>query len=116
MITTPQERITETSSNMRGGDGDAHLTALFEEHIPHLRLLKVIELGPGCSIGKHQHEGEAEIFYALEGVTTVLEDDGEYRTLQVGDAHLCRDGEFHSLLNRSSAPCKVLAIIPTLAK
>lgn len=116
MITTPKDRTTETAVEMRGGEGEVLLTSLFEEAIPHLRLLKIIELGPGCSIGKHQHLAEAEIFYALEGEPSILEDDGECRVMHVGDAHLCRDGESHSLMNRSDKPCKVLAIIPTLAE
>ena len=39
------------------------------------RLIGVITLEPGCSIGAHIHENEEEVFYIMEGTATYL---GEY--------------------------------------
>lgn len=116
MISTPKDRTVKSMPNLLGGDGTILMTPLFSEKIPHLRLLNVVELEPGVSIGVHVHSAEAEAFYVLEGVGTILENDGEYRTLQPGDAHLCQSGEQHSLSNRGDATLRVLAIIPTVAE
>lgn len=105
----------ESKANMRGGDGSVSLMPLFAEHIPHLRLLSVVTLETGCSIGEHPHEAEAEVYYVLEGQATVL-DNGVYVTLSPGDAHLCRSGEAHELRNNGTATLRILAIIPTLAE
>ncbi|HWR22169.1 MAG TPA: cupin domain-containing protein [Feifaniaceae bacterium] len=115
MIRYQKDMREETKPNMRGGEGSARLAPLFEEHIPYLRLLSSITLEPGCSIGRHPHEAEAEIFYVLEGEATVL-DNGAYAALFPGDAHLCRSGETHELKNNGTATLRVLAIIPTLAE
>lgn len=115
MIRYQKDMRPEAKTNMRGGEGSVGMTALFEEHIPHLRLLSVITLEPGCSIGRHPHEAEAEVYYALEGEATVL-DNGAYVTLTPGDAHLCRSGEDHELRNNGTTTMRILAIIPTLAE
>jgi quercetin dioxygenase-like cupin family protein len=115
MISNEKNREREYQENMRGGNGKVMFENLFDAKIPHIRLLKVIALEPGSSIGAHEHTDEAEIFYALNGEATVL-DGGEWVTLQPGDAHLCAHGETHSLQNRSDKTASVLAIIPTVAE
>ena len=115
MIRYQKDMASIIHHKLREGEGDTCMTPLFEEHIPHIRILAVITLEPGCSIGAHLHENESEAFYILEGEPTIL-NDGEYITLHPGDAHLCRNGDKHSLMNRSDKPIRVLAIIPTMAE
>lgn len=115
MIYYAKDRVATISENMRGGEGPVSIAPLFPEKIPHVRLLSVITLVPGATIGTHAHIAECEAFYCLEGEATIL-DNGEIFTLQPGDAHLCVDGGEHSLQNRSSATVQVLAVIPTLAE
>jgi quercetin dioxygenase-like cupin family protein len=115
MIRYQKDMTPAIHHNLRDGEGDVSIMPLFDEHIPHLRLLSVITIEPGCSIGAHLHEAEAEAFYVLEGEATVLDGD-KFETLKPGDAHLCRNGERHSLGNRSGKPIRVLAIIPTMAE
>ncbi len=115
MIRYQKDMQPEVKVNMRGGDGSVAIMPLFLEHIPHLRLLSVVTLEPGCSIGQHPHEAEAEVYYVLEGEATVL-DNGVYTTLFPGDAHLCRSGETHELRNNGTSTMRILAIIPTLAE
>lgn len=115
MITKQNERTTTSAEKMRGGEGVTKMTPLFDEKIPHIRLLNIIELAPGCSIGEHEHSAEAEVFYVLSGEATVL-DHGQPVVLKAGDAHLCSDGEAHCLINNGKEPTQVLAIIPTIAE
>lgn len=116
MISTKKDRETTSAQNLRGGNGTIKMTPLFAEKIPHMRLLNEVELEPGASIGTHLHTAEAEAFYVLEGVATILENDGQARTLLPGEAHLCPDGEQHSLVNNGDTALRVLAIIPTVAE
>jgi len=115
MISYPKDRTTERKEHMRGGGGTILMTHIFGEHTPHLRLFAEITAEPGCSIGTHRHDGEAELFYVLEGEATVLDGDA-YTTLRPGDAHLCRAGETHQLVNNGDKTTRVLAIIPTMAE
>ncbi len=115
MITKPQDREISMVENMRGGEGTVQMAPLFAAHIPHIRLLNEITLEPGCSIGEHLHENEAEVFYVLEGEATVW-DDTAYVTLKAGEAHLCSSGSRHSLSNRGQSRMRLLAIIPTVAE
>ena len=115
MIRYQKDMVADVKVNLRGGSGSVAMTALFEEHIPHLRLLSEITVEPGCSIGAHMHEAEAEVYYVLEGEATVL-DGGVYKTLKPGDAHLCRSGESHELKNDGAQTMRILAIIPTMAE
>ena len=115
MITYAKDMIPTITENMRGGNGPVSIMPLFQEKIPHVRLLAVITLIPGASIGAHQHIDECEVFYALEGEATVV-DGGNVFTLQPGDAHLCVDGGTHSLENHSEKTVRVLAAIPTNAE
>lgn len=115
MINYAKDQIPAYKTNMRGGAGTVALAPLFEEKIPHLRLLSVITMEPGCSIGNHEHIDEAEVYYVLEGEATVI-DDGVSYTLKPGDAHLCASGHAHTLLNNAATTMRLLAIIPTVAE
>jgi len=55
-------------------------------------------LGPGSSIGYHQHTGEAEHVYIISGFGSELTDDGLV-PVKPGECHICHDGHSHSLIN-----------------
>ncbi len=113
MIFTENDFLNEVRENMRGGEGSAHLTFLLPgKDVTNLRLFSLITLDKGCSIGEHVHEGEAEVFYALCGSGTVV-DDGTPRLLNQGDCHLCESGHTHALKNENDEPFVVLAAIIT---
>lgn len=115
MITTPGTREKTNHNLLRGGEGVTGMIPIFNEKIPHMRLLNVVELEPGASIGLHKHEAEAEVYYILEGEATVF-DEGENKLMRAGDAHLCRDGEEHMVKNTGTSLLRFLAIIPTLTE
>ena len=114
MIKRNENMNTVINENMRGGDGSVQITHILDkgEYKGNSRLIGVITLEPGCSIGAHIHENEEEVFYIMEGTATYL--DGEETViLNEGDSCICLDGEKHSIANRSDKTLKVFAVILT---
>ena len=97
---------------MRGGDGQAIITNLFEkeELLGRSRMLGTLRLEPGCSIGVHPHENEQEYFYIIKGNPVYRDDDKEIQ-LYEGDATLCEDGHSHGIRNVCEEDCVVTALI-----
>ncbi|MDR1263571.1 MAG: cupin domain-containing protein [Oscillospiraceae bacterium] len=76
MIFTPLDYRHEDRLEMRGGKG----VVLYDELIPgafpaNCRVFAKLTLQPGCSIGKHTHEGETELYTFVSGTGTVMDDD-----------------------------------------
>lgn len=74
------------------------------------RLFAVNTVAPGCSIGRHSHQGEFEIYYILSGTAKVT-DDGEEFILGEGDMQQCRSGHSHSIENAGDTPLEHIALI-----
>lgn len=106
------EYITETRENMRGGDGvvTIHNFVADSEKCPNLRLLGMIELPPGASIGEHVHDGEAEIFSIVSGEGE-YNDNGVAVPVKVGDVTVCYSGQVHGIRNTGSAPLVINGVI-----
>ena len=103
MIRKPEEFRIEYKEHMRDGDGTVQLTHFItgpEELNGKGRLFAKITLNPGCSIGYHVHEGDAELFYILKG-TAEYNDAGEIRTVTAGDVTICPAGTGHGIANKT---------------
>ena len=74
------------------------------------RLFAFNELQPNSSLGEHTHKGDFEIYVILEG-TAIVRDNGVEQELHEGDVMFCRDGDSHSMENRTDKPIKFLAIV-----
>jgi len=100
---------------MRGGNGNVQFEHIWEpasEMKSHTRMFAKLILEPGCSIGKHEHAAEEEVFYILRG-TAQIDDNGTLRTLHAGESCLTGGGAAHSLLNAGTDTLEVLAVIGT---
>ena len=97
---------------LKGGKGTLELVNFLEqeEACGKGRLFAVCSIPPGASIGEHQHQGDFEIYYMLEGVAHVW-DNGQEGTLHPGDCMVCHDGDSHSIENRGREEVKYLAMI-----
>lgn len=104
--------VIETRSNMRGGDGEVTITNWLagEDKPKNVRLIGVIELPEGASIGVHKHEGEAEVFHIISG-TGIYNDDGELVEVKAGDTTLCPSGSEHGIKNAGNEPLVFNAVI-----
>lgn len=112
MFINPQEMQSEKRENMRGGEGIVDLLHIVsKEHLPaKTRLFSLVTLEKGCGIGKHEHKGEAEIFYVLSGEGEI-DDNGTLRRFGKGDCAICRSGEYHAVTNKNEEPLKIIAAI-----
>ena len=95
MIRRPEEMKTEVRHEMRGGNGDVHFLLTLEK---------------GCSIGRHSHGPDAELFIIKSGAATV-DDDGEIVKCGPGDIIYTGNGAFHSLANGGEEPLVVYALV-----
>ena len=113
MIRKPEEFRIEYKEHMRDGDGTVQLTHFItgpEELNGKGRLFSKITLNPGCSIGYHVHEGDAELFYIVKG-TAEYNDAGEIRTVTAGDVTICPAGTGHGIANKTDEVVELVAVI-----
>ncbi len=69
-----------------------------------------IVLEPGTSLGYHQHVGDNEMYYILEGNARYTENDIEYN-LVPGDMAFCEEGSFHGIVNSGDEIMSFMAVI-----
>ena len=113
MIRRAEECKIEYREHMRDGDGTVKITNLIadnEELNDKGRLFGKITLEPGCSIGYHVHENDAELFYIRKG-TAEYSDNGEIRTVTAGDVTICPTGTGHGIANKSQETVELVAVI-----
>ncbi|MBR2121331.1 MAG: cupin domain-containing protein [Lachnospiraceae bacterium] len=113
MIRKAQDCNIEYREHMRDGDGTIKLTSLIagpEELNGKGRLFSIITIEPGCSIGYHLHDKDAELFYIIKG-TAEYNDNGEIRTVTAGDVTICPTGTSHGIANRTDETVELAAVI-----
>lgn len=113
MIRKADECKVEYREHMRDGDGTVMLTSFIEgpaELNDKGRLFSKITLEPGCSIGYHVHENDAELFYFIKG-TGEYSDNGEIRTVTAGDVAICPTGTGHGIANKGDETLELVAVI-----
>ena len=74
------------------------------------RLFGVITIPAGASIGVHEHVGECEMFYILQGEPVTIDDASEY-TAHPGDCILTHSGHRHGVKNPGAEPVVMVANI-----
>lgn len=112
MITHANQLTTEILSNRFGGNGEARTTKLMEMEQFHGkgRLFARTLLKPGCSIGFHQHNGDAETYYILTG-EGMFNDNGTLIPVKAGDVMFTNDGESHGLDNTGDVDLEYMALV-----
>lgn len=69
-----------------------------EEYGDQLGMFAKITIREGCELPVHEHHGETETYYVLEGEGLYLE-QGKESTIQKGDVTFCPDGGSHGVKN-----------------
>ncbi len=112
MIRRSNEMREERIHGLKEGKGAIKLFHLLEKEElsgkGRLCAREVIE--PGNSIGYHQHEGDFELYYVLEG-EGIVNDNGVETTVRKGDVVRTDHGEFHSIQNVGDKNLELIAII-----
>jgi mannose-6-phosphate isomerase-like protein (cupin superfamily) len=109
----PEQR-QENLENFRDGKGPVQVTHIMEktELRANCRLFSKVTLPPGSSIGYHLHDKEEEVYFILSGQGEV-NDNGEIRTVNPGDAVLTGNGASHSIENKSDKPLEFIGAVLT---
>ena len=104
MIRRAGELHSEAFNKRLGGKGDLQMTRILEpeQFGGRGRLFARNRLKPGASIGLHQHKGDAETYYILNGTGTV-DDNGVKAAVGPGDVVFTANGELHSIENTGTA-------------
>lgn len=97
---------------MRGGEGEVvikhHLKK--DEINATCRLCAQLTLGPGSSIGLHEHLQEDEIFIIQKG-SGVVDDNGREEKVTAGDVILTGRGAKHAIKNTGDGDLVITAVI-----
>lgn len=103
----------EVRENMRGGTGKAHFEHIVskEEMNGHGRLYARIRLEPGASIGFHEHIGDTEPYFILEGYGIFVDNDGTRTAVGPGDVCYIEVGQGHAIENNSEEDLVFMALI-----
>ena len=108
-----REHKLEIRHEMRGGNGDVYIYNVLgkDELNGHGRLYAKIVLPPGASIGVHEHVGETEPFYVIEGEGLFVGPDGAETPVKAGDCCLIEPGESHGMINNTDKEMAFMALI-----
>lgn len=112
MIKRADEMLSELRENVRGGKGTVEFVHIFDrqELKGQARIVARLILNPGCSIGKHPHENEEEIYYMMKGKGQI-DDNGDVRELCAGDVAITGGGGYHSIINNSDEILEIFAVV-----
>ena len=113
MIRTQHECQVEYREHMRDGEGTVQITNFITgpaELNEKGRLFAKITLNPGCSIGYHIHEKDAELFYIMKG-TAEYNDNNVIRIVKAGDVTICPTGQGHCIANKTDEVVELVAVI-----
>ena len=112
MVNKADSMQTVIKAQLRGGNGDAELTHLFDAQdiAGKAKMCARIVLQPGCSIGEHTHDDDGEMYIILSG-KGMVNDNGTPKEMQAGDAMWTTNGEAHSIINHGNEPLVMLAIV-----
>ena len=86
--------------NLKGGEGTCRVLNFLEksEMRGAGRVCGISIIPVGCSIGKHTHVGDYEIYFILQG-KGLANDNGTECILEPGDMMWCKEGDFHAMKN-----------------
>jgi mannose-6-phosphate isomerase-like protein (cupin superfamily) len=70
-------------------------------------LLQVVTIPSRTKQRKHHHLKQTEVYYILEGVTSIYINDNEYKS-QAGDSYIVSPNDTHYLWNKSNRPFKLI--------
>ena len=94
------EQNTVSAMNKAGGKGEMFITHLLtpKEMLGKCEMFASVKISVGASLGVHQHVGNNETYYILQG-TGLYTDNGKTYTVKAGDTTFCAEGDTHGIEN-----------------
>ena len=98
--------------HMAGGNGHVIIKEILdaEQLNGKCGLYAQVTLEPGCSLGYHEHHGESETYYILQGQGE-YNDNGTLTEVTANDTTFTADGEGHGLANIGAEDLVFMALI-----
>ena len=102
----------QKNKNFKGGEGEFRLQHIIskDEFFEHGRLFAKGTLPPGSSVGYHEHNGDMEVCYFLEGTGKVIDDGKEY-AVHAGDVNIVYGGKGHEIINDSDKDLVYMVLV-----
>ena len=111
MVRKPILQIRDGLGNGKGPAEVYHIVPK-EDLYGHGRMYAKIVLPAGSYVGWHQHIGETEPYFILEGEGIFTDNDGSKTNVFPGDVCTILPGQWHSLDNASDTdPLVFMALI-----
>ena len=112
MVKREAELSRQFNEQMKGGAGTTEVIRVLDsgEYESGLKLIAKLVLRPGCSLGYHEHHGESETFYILQGFGD-FDDNGTVRQVKPGDVTFTPSGSGHALVNTGVSNLIFMALI-----
>ncbi len=112
LIRTYEEMLIEDIERLKGGKGFVRVINFFnqEDFLGKGRLYGKSVIKPGHSIGYHQHSGDQEAYFILNGEAKYI-DNGKEKYLKPGDLAICKDGDYHSIESIGSEDLEYVMLI-----
>ena len=106
------EQNTVSAVNKAGGKGEIFITNLLtpKEMVGKCEMFASVKIPVGASLGVHQHVGNNETYYLIQG-TGKYTDNGEVYTVKAGDTTFCADGDTHGIENIGDEDLIFIALI-----
>lgn len=105
--------VTKVDAATKGGEGiyyREHLVQGEENLGPAIQMYARITVEPGTKMAYHQHVGDWEIYYILEGEGE-YNDNGTIVPAHPGSVFRCADGDWHAITNTGDTNLSFMALI-----
>ena len=121
MIVRGKEIVNYPVENCHGGKGYIYVRQLlgYEPKLPvpgHpddfetlVNFMHETTLPKGTSVGLHEHKGNEELYYVIEGKGEMIV-DGEKRAMEAGDVCLTKDGSKHTFRNIGDTDLRIIVL------
>ena len=92
------EQNTVSAMNKAGGKGEMFITHLLtpKEMLDKCEMFASVRIPVGSSLGVHQHVGNNETYYIIQG-KGLYTDNGATYEVKAGDTTFCADGDTHGI-------------------
>ena len=112
MIIRKNDLKVSEVDKLRGGKGTTEIKYLLDKDgLEDLgKMFSILTLKKGCGLGYHEHIGDFEAIYILQGQAT-YNDNKTTHTLYPGDFCITRNGESHCIENEHDEDVVFVALV-----
>ena len=108
-----RKTTVQNVQGLRGGSGEVEIRHIVskEELNGHGSMYAMVTVKPGGSIGYHQHVGNTEPYFILQGKGLFIDNDGSRTEVGPGDVCCIEVGQSHGMENASDEDLVMMALV-----